>query len=340
MFSGPGSYTLPGIGSDVQTSSALGTAAFLPNGQIGRMPFDIKEQRRGIPGPLSYSHNNDFRMTTYEPKSMRRLPSASLRSTSNRESFLDFVSSAPGPGLYNVASGYDITTVMRSAQFSRSSGSQRPPTADSKVPGPGAYYNDPLVFAKEKTNSKRPNTTSTSKLKTFTGRRYNRLGGEDIFSKLPLEEFLAVGDFRNDPHTFGPGQRFKDTYFGRLDMVGKIPGPGAYTPNVSYQEQNRCSSPFRSKSPRIQSPLKHPSLRPPGPLYYNPHMSGLKTSFYFNRDNSWVWKFQNHEILYTINIMYSIYYYFRFSLVNSKRLCQDIRHNGFYTYIFPTRNQI
>ena len=123
-------------------------------------------------------------------------------------------------------------------------------------------------------------------------------------------------------------------------MVGKIPGPGAYTPNVSYQEQNRCSSPFRSKSPRIQSPLKHPSLRPPGPLYYNPHMSGLKTSFYFNRDNSWVWKFQNHEILYTINIMYSIYYYFRFSLVNSKRLCQDIRHNGFYTYIFPTRNQI
>ena len=126
LLSGPGSYTLSEIGSDIQTSGARGTAAFLPNGDIGRVPFDIKEQRRGIPGPLSYFHNDDFKMSTYRPKSMRRLPSASLRSSSNRESFTDSMYSAPGPGLYDVASSHDVRMVARSARFSCSNVLQRP----------------------------------------------------------------------------------------------------------------------------------------------------------------------------------------------------------------------
>ena len=281
---------MPCIGSNVRSSSVLGTAAFLPNGQIRRLPFDIKEQRRGIPGPLAYFHNDDFRMRTYKPKSLRKLPSASLRSASNRESFLDSTSSVPGPGLYDVAVGYNATTVMRSTNFSSSNDLQRPPIADNEVPGPGSYYKDSLVFDKRNSNSKQPNKSKLLISKNCINHGSNILETEALVSNSILE-FIGVSDFRKEPHTFGPGAglRFKNTYFGRLDLIKEIPGPGAYTPNLYCREKNSCSSCFRSRSPKIHSPLKHPSLRPPGPLYYDPKRTNdVKSTFNFNRDNSWV----------------------------------------------------
>lgn len=168
---------------------------------------------------------------------------------------------------------------------------QRPPIVDNKVPGPGSYYNHPLIFEKKKNTYTRPNSSKSSKLKKYFCNRPNTSDIDGFVSKSTLEEFVGVDDFRKEPHTFGhgAGQRFKDTYFGRLDLIEEIPGPGSYTPNLHNQQQNRFSSPFRSRSPKFLSPLKHPSMRPPGPLYYNPiHISDSKTNFYFNRDNSWI----------------------------------------------------
>ena len=271
---GPGSYSLPGVGSDVQTSSSSGTAAFLPNGMKGRVPFPKTDYRPGIPGPLSYKNDQNSRMSNWEPKLLRHQNMASFRSNSSRDSAFDSMSCAPGPGIYHIESGYDITTVTRSAQWSKTGGPQRPPLFDSKVPGPGYYYQDPLASRPLKVLPKRPASVNSKRI-----------------SSPPTIEDYVFKDFTKCKHTFGPGagQRFKDSFYGRLDLIGQIPGPGAYSPSLNYQEQNRVSSPFRSRSPSRESPLKHPSLRAPGPLYYKPKFpSDLNSSFRFNKDGSWV----------------------------------------------------
>jgi hypothetical protein len=67
---GPGYYTLPGIGSVKITGR--GTAAFLPNGQKGRIPFPEPHK---FPGPLQYEVKYDSRLTTYTPTSLRKMNS-------------------------------------------------------------------------------------------------------------------------------------------------------------------------------------------------------------------------------------------------------------------------
>jgi hypothetical protein len=125
---GPGHYSIPGIGTVKLTGA--GTAAFLPNGQNGRIPFD---KPHDYPGPLAYEVNYDSKLTTWAPVSLRRLSSASIRSGSNRESFLKCFSDSPGIGEYNVSD--TKTTVQKAALWSKSTLPQRADILDNKVPG-------------------------------------------------------------------------------------------------------------------------------------------------------------------------------------------------------------
>jgi hypothetical protein len=124
---GPGTYNLPGIGHI--NDREVPTAAFLPNGQKGRVPFPEPNK---IPGPLSYEINYDSKLSTYIPKSLRRQHSASFRSRSDRESFLQSLSDAPGPGLYTLL---NASSEGHSTFWSKSTLPQREFLYDNKVPG-------------------------------------------------------------------------------------------------------------------------------------------------------------------------------------------------------------
>ena len=128
---GPGHYSLPGIGAVKLTGK--GTAAFLPNGQTGRIPFP---KPHDFPGPLAYEVKYDSRLTTWAPETLRKLTSASIRSGSNRESFLECFSDSPGIGAYNISEGQ--TTAQKAALWSKSTLRQREDIPDNKVPG--KYY--------------------------------------------------------------------------------------------------------------------------------------------------------------------------------------------------------
>ena len=227
------------------------SSAFLPSGNGDRVFCDPILPN---PGPNSYQVNLD----PWTPVRLKRCGSASFVSRSGRESFLSSLSAAPGPGKYSIE---------------------------------GAFKPEVYNIQLGKGDKRFKNLFGTVV--------YERSAEGEIVSRRDIGGPLSrppLGKQNESPlntlHTFGADkERFKDSFYGRLDLQAEIPGPGAYNIRDSTiiptsVEANRCTSAFRNRSPNRASVLKPPSNRTPGPLYYSPKKCETKP-LHQNIDSKW-----------------------------------------------------
>ena len=172
------------------------------------------------PGPNSYQIKN---IKEYKPQRIKKLNSASLRSESRRDS--EFTKMTPGPGIgkYSIA-GQDAWDKPKNLNRNiHTFGPIKDRFANSfqgnmdvirEIPGPGKYH--PELIVKPKTA-------------TIGGRKSKYLGKQN--------------EIGVKPHTFGADKdRFKDSMYGRLSDIAKIPGTGSYDVGYSLDYLYKQSS--------------------------------------------------------------------------------------------------
>lgn len=196
------------------------------------------------PGPNSYQIKP---IKEYKPPRIRKLNSASLRSASRRDS--EFSKKTPGPGIgkYSVAGADPFLIPKNRNRDIHTFGPEKDRFANSfqgnmakirEVPGPGKYHPELIV---------KPMTAPTG------GRKSKYLGKQN--------------EIGVKPHTFGADKdRFKDSMYGRLSDIAKIPGTGSY--DVGYSLDYLYKAEFMrmpSRDGRVPGsrPTTHVGNRPP-----------------------------------------------------------------------------
>jgi hypothetical protein len=195
---GPNSYQL-----ETDVSKRTRGTKFVQGGS--RTPYG--PDRPPIPGPNSYSVNHG-----YVPKLLRKQQSASFRSASRRDSEFSKMGVGPGIGKYVLPTLNDWSKEPNTNPEIHTFGPikdrfansfQGPLAVYAAVPGPGQYNTigmSPFAL--------KPKTAPGSKRSKYLGKQ-NEIG--------------------NKPHTFGADKdRFKDSVYGRLDLIALAPGVGAY----------------------------------------------------------------------------------------------------------------
>ncbi len=196
---GPNSYRL-----EVDVSKRTRGVKFVTSKQ-GRMPFGAEPA--AIPGPNSYAIKHK-----YEPKLLSKLTSASFRSDSRRDSEFSKMPVGPGIGRYVLPTQNDWGKTPNTNPEIHTFGPikdrfansfQGPLAVYAAVPGPGKYDTagySPFAL--------KPRTSPGARRNAYLGKQ-NEIG--------------------NKPHTFGADKdRFKDSIYGRLDLIAEMPGVGAY----------------------------------------------------------------------------------------------------------------
>lgn len=196
------------------------------------------------PGPNSYQIQET---REYKPPRLKKLNSASLRSNSRRDS--EFTKMTPGPGIgkYSIAGNDAWDQKPNLNKNIHTFGPIKDRFANSfqgnmkvigEVPGPGKYHPELVIKPK-----KAP----------LGGRKSKYLGKQN--------------EIGVKPHTFGADKdRFKDSMYGRLSDIAKIPGTGEY--DIGYSLDYLYKAEFmRSPSRDGRNPHKRPSTnvgrRPP-----------------------------------------------------------------------------
>lgn len=204
---GPNSYNLE---TDVSTRTR--SVRFVTSKQE-RTPFD---KPKPIPGPNSY-----IIQMPGQPKRLRNLRSASMRSSTRRDSEFTKMGVGPGIGKYvlNTVNKWSIpkntnpelhTFGPIKDRFANSF--QGNMARAASVPGPGSYKFD-VSF--QRTRQQLPENE-----------------GQKLYKLAPQgKRFLGKqNEVGVKPHTFGADKdRFKDSMYGRLDLIAEIPGVGEYS---------------------------------------------------------------------------------------------------------------
>jgi len=186
-------------------------------GGKGRQPFPNPPP---TPGPnayrLRYPHE-------YVPPRVKKKSMGSFASRSKRDSFIGKVPDGPGIGKYSVPTGnrWELPSFVRlppgfhtfGANVSRYLYMGNLNHAAS-IPGPGSYELKGIGV-------QRPSTAGLDPAE----------GGRHLISSRSAPRLLGKQFEKGvmPEHTFGADKdRFKDSAFGRLDLIAKIPGPCAY----------------------------------------------------------------------------------------------------------------
>lgn len=200
------------------------------------------------PGPNTYAVRY---ASEYKPSRLKRLNSASLRSASKRDS--EFAKMTPGPGIgkYNIISEDAWDQPKNMNREIHTFGADKDRFANSflgnmavikEIPGPGKYHAELIV---------KPASAPLG------GRKSKYLGKQN---EIGLK-----------PHTFGADKdRFKDSVYGRLSDIARIPGVGEY--DVSYSLDYLYKAEFMRSPSRDGSripgkrPTSHVGASPPAPM--------------------------------------------------------------------------
>jgi hypothetical protein len=199
------------------------------------------------PGPNSY----DIKFIhEYKPNRLKRLKSASLRSASKRDS--EFTKMTPGPGIgkYNIVSGDAWDQEKNYNKEIHTFGPEKDRFANSfhgnlavirSIPGPGKYHPELIVKPVQA---------------TLGGRRSKYIGKQN--------------EIGVKPHTFGADKdRFKNSVYGPLVDIARIPGVGEY--DVGYSMDYLYKAEFMRSPSRDGTrvpgtrPTSHLGNRPPAP---------------------------------------------------------------------------
>ena len=203
---GPNSYDLE---TDVSTRTR--SCRFVTSKQE-RTPFD---KPKNIPGPNSY-----IIQLPGQPKRMRNLRSASIRSATRRDSEFSKDNGGPGIGKYVLQTANKWAQAKNLNPELHTFGPIKDRFANSfqgnmavagAVPGPGMYTFDQSFQRRRQ------------ELPEKEGQRLYKLPGKQ-------KRFLGKQNEKGvKPHTFGADKdRFKDSMYGRLDLIAEAPGVGEY----------------------------------------------------------------------------------------------------------------
>jgi hypothetical protein len=205
---GPNSYDL-----EVDVSKRCRGTRFVTSKQE-RTPFD---KPRNTPGPNSY-----IIQLPGQPKRMRNLRSASMRSATRRDSEFSKMGVGPGIGRY-VLQTVNKWSIPKNTnpklhtfgpikdRFADSNCFQGDMSVAAAIPGPGMYK---LDHSFQRTRQLLPEQE---------GQKLYKLAGNG-------KRFLGKqNEMGVKPHTFGADKdRFKDSMYGRLDLIAQAPGVGEY----------------------------------------------------------------------------------------------------------------
>ena len=173
-----------------------------------------------IPGPNSY-----IIQLPGQPKLMRNLRSASMRSSTRRDSEFSKMGVGPGIGRYVLQTENKWSIPKNTNPDLHTFGPIKDRFADSNcfqgdmaraasVPGPGMYKFDKSFQRVRQLLPERE------------GQRLYKLAGKNQKGKRFLGKQNELGV---KPHTFGADKdRFKDSVYGRLDLIAEAPGVGEY----------------------------------------------------------------------------------------------------------------
>lgn len=194
------------------------STAFVSSGN-GRVPFPPPNK---VPGPCAYLINHD---PGRSPLLLKKT-SATFESKTRRDSIFK-VNDVPAAGRYVLPTPYNA---LGDLQWTRSSFVRFQDIGkDNNVPGPQRYFNP----KNEEEYFPRHTLRSSG---TYRGQYAGKL----------QQKGHAMPTFGTDP------DRFKNSTFGRLDLKGLLPGPGA------YYEDLACLSVFSPPPERSPSPTRPP----------------------------------------------------------------------------------
>lgn len=162
------------------------------------------------PGPLSYPALSPVQLGA--SPFIERKQSATFSSATERNSFFDIQSPAPGPAKYNILGS--TFKGQHDLEWSRSKGIRfEDIDRDNGVPPPTQYFDEKRDLVKQK---KRESLRSSGYIQgTLKGKQNER-------PKTAI-------------HTFGADvDRFKNSTYGRLDLAALIPAPGYYDDIFRY----------------------------------------------------------------------------------------------------------
>ena len=247
---GPASYKLAQLGEGIEGGIKFATS--------GSNVSKLAPQ--SIPGPNSYKIKGYHEMV-WAPHMLKK-STAAFSSNSKRDSFIKDKSDIPGPGDYNIKEG--ATRVNKTFAWSKSKGERFADNERAQTPGPADYFLS--EFDMEEIERARLSLRSAG---NFRGKYL----GKQNASKAPAL------------HTFGADkERFKNSFYGRLDIQALIPGPGSYTlPKLGAGMRSgiRFVAAGNGRVP-FDPPKPHP-----GPAYYKPKRI-VKTAQCQNLDGRWI----------------------------------------------------
>lgn len=204
----------------------------------GKVPWPAPKP---IPGPCAYRTKkiNDYGHSPF----IQTKKSATFSSTTNRDSFFDQHSPAPGVCKYDVIG--NTFKGQHDLEWSRSTFTRfQDIDRDNKVPPPTQYFDDKRDLVKQKEKD------SLRSVGNFKGKQ---------LGKQNERPHTAI-------HTFGADKdRFKNSTFGRLDLAAMIPAPGHYDNIFRYSingGKGRAATADGGSDRKPSSPLKQHRLEP------------------------------------------------------------------------------
>jgi hypothetical protein len=254
-----------------QTSDSLQhpSTMFIPSGN-GRVPFPPPNN---VPGPAAYSPNAD---PGHSPL-LTCKPSATFLSETKRNSFL-YVNDIPSAAKYKpyLVSVDRLSSPPRRARTANGDLALPPGSPVSRAVGSPIPIEDPRIPI----NGDVTFWKSTYLRFQDVGKDNKVPGPQRYFTDNMLEEYFPAKSLRSSgtyrgkymgklqaakakaPHTFGADlDRFKDSVYGRLDLIAQIPGPGTYFEDINSLSTIRATSPERTMSP-VKSARHSENLTP------------------------------------------------------------------------------
>jgi hypothetical protein len=200
--------------------------------------------------------------------------SATFSSVTERNSVFDQVTAAPPPGKYRIEKADKFFKKAEGdIDWSRGGGRQERFDhigKDNHVPPPTSYF--PTPYFNPATTSSSGQSLLVDGMQLSPKKNNTNLASLDFGGNLAedsVRSLRSVGNYRGKlkgklnerpatTHTFGADKdRFKNSAFGRLDLIAEIPGPGTYNlQGDSISENIHRKLERAATATSLQSPLK------------------------------------------------------------------------------------
>ncbi|GAQ88132.1 hypothetical protein KFL_004030020 [Klebsormidium nitens] len=317
---GPGFYHRPA--SPNYKSDSLSKLGYGSGFVSKEKRFRKKEERRA-PGPGFYTAE---KLPPHLDHNWRQATSPFLAPPKDSLPLGQSMSNTPGPGEYEPLKASQPLPSCHSAFWSRSSRMDcyRGSRSAACSPAPGSYK-EPLGIGDvslARTAALGERVEPGVMLPSAAFRSTSLARGESpTRSTSRAEEVLltsldpAVPVEREDEAGPGPGSyeplcksrstsslAMESSMFAKtiVDRFGKpftkrkqqsfVPGPGTYEPSHAFSiESNVARAAFSRQTERDMSKSSTEHIKPPGPAYYNPTRSAIKTDNLFNRLEESMW---------------------------------------------------